>query len=74
LPATTLAGSCYGAMFYGCRMLSELRTYMTDISASGCLTNWLSGVAATGDFYCPAELTIPTGTSGIPGDWTRHDI
>jgi hypothetical protein len=47
---------------------------MTDISASNCLSSWLYNVSPSGDFYCPAELTIPTGASGIPSGWTRHDI
>ena len=74
LPATTLVNSCYYQMFQGCTILSEIRTHMTDISASTCLNNWLSTVAATGDFYCPSSLTIPSGASGIPNGWTRHDI
>lgn len=74
LPVTTLAANCYQYMFYKCTSLQEVRTQMTDISANNCINNWLGSVAATGDFYCPAELTIPTGSSGIPSGWTRHDI
>lgn len=74
LPATSLVYGCYYYMFSGCPQLQEVRIMMTDISADNCLTNWLSGVSPTGDFYCPAELTIPTGASGIPSGWTRHDI
>ena len=74
LPATVLAGNCYHRLFYNCTSLQEIRTHMTDISASSCLLRWLNGVSPTGDFYCPAELTIPTGDSGIPSGWTRHDI
>lgn len=74
LPATTLADRCYSAMFSGCTLVDVIKTNMTDISASNCTTNWLVAVSPTGDFYCPAELTIPTGASGIPSGWTRHDI
>ena len=74
LPATTLAISCYAYMFYNCTLLNKIHTLMTDISASNCLTDWLYGVAATGDLYCDQNLTIPTGASGIPSGWTRHDI
>ena len=74
LPATTLAVSCYDSMFNGCTSLNVMRTLMTDISAYNCLSNWLNGVAATGDFYCDQNLTIPTGVDGIPSGWTRHDI
>ena len=74
LPATTLADYCYQSIFNGCTILSGIRTHMTDISAYNCLRNWLNNVAATGDFYCPSSLTIPSGASGIPNGWTRHDI
>lgn len=74
LPATTLEDNSYASMFYGCINVNLMRTSMTDISATGCLTNWLGSVSSTGDLYCPAELTIPTGASGIPSGWTRHDI
>ena len=74
IPATTLVDNCYRAMFNGCTSLNYIKTLMTDISATDCLYGWLYDVAATGDFYCPAELTIPTGASGIPSGWTRHDI
>lgn len=74
LPATRLANYCYRAMFQGCQKLRELSTKMTNISATDCLADWLDGVAAQGDFYCPAELTISTGYNGIPSGWTRHDI
>lgn len=74
LPATTVPSYCYYSMFYNCTSLREIRTQMTDISAVSCLANWLYNAPAQGDFYCPAELTIPTGDSGIPSGWTRHDI
>ena len=74
LHATTLADSCYRSMFQGCTSIHLVKTYMTDISAPNCLAGWLSDVSATGDFYCPASLTIPTGINGIPSGWTRHDI
>lgn len=73
LPATILVTECYMNMFYSARNLSSVTTMMTDISASSCLSGWL-WLTETGDFYCPAELTIPTGASGIPSGWTRHDI
>ena len=74
LPATTLKIYCYGNMFKNCENVNSIKTLMYDISEPNCLSAWLSGVAATGDFYCSAELTIPTGSSGIPSGWTRHDL
>lgn len=64
----------YNSMFRNCSNLKEIRTYMKNVSGSNALGNWVDGVADTGDFYCPAELTIPEGASGIPSGWTRHDI
>ena len=74
LPATTLAFECYSSMFYGCRSLKEVRIAATSSSSS--LSRWLSGVSATGDFYCDPNATIfPTDSgSGIPKGWTRHNI
>lgn len=74
LSATTLVQNCYLYMFYGCSSVDKVITNMTDISANNCLLVWLYGVSPNGDFYCPAELTIPTGASGIPSGWTRHDL
>ena len=64
----------YASIFYGCSSLNTIRTRMTDISSRYCLQIWVQNVSSTGDFYCPAELTIPTGESGIPSNWTRHDL
>lgn len=74
LPAPTLATECYMNMFYSASNFSSITTMMTDISALNCISSWLYLVSLTGDFYCPAELTIPAGGSGIPSGWTRHDI
>jgi hypothetical protein len=74
LPATTLDYGCYRSMFSGCTKLREIRTMMTDIDFTDCIYNWVGRVNTQGDFYCSAELTIPTGNSGIPSGWTRHDI
>lgn len=74
LPAETLFDYSYYNMFANCSSLKKVTLHATDITAPYCLTNWLGGVSATGDFYCPASLTIPTGVSGIPSGWTRHDL
>ena len=74
LPATTLANNCYMSMFSGCQSLKEVRIAATK-TASRSLEEWLYGVSATGDFYCNPNATIfPTGASGIPSGWTRHNI
>ena len=77
LPAATLVNWCYCHMFYGCTNLSNITMLATDISASGCLNDWVSGVASSGTFTKEASLIqgsetgqIPTSTSGIPESWT----
>ena len=74
LPATTLAHGCYWNMFYNCQSLKEVRISATT-TATEALTGWLSGVSATGDFYCDPNATIfPSGASGIPSGWRRLNI
>jgi len=74
LPATTLANSCYKSMFQGCKNLNYIKMLATDISATDCLTNWVSGVASSGTFVKDAFLDITSGTSGIPSNWTITNI
>ena len=74
LPATTLADGCYSNMFSGCINLNSITMLATDISATGCLMDWVTNVAATGTFTKDASMTtLPTGTSGIPENWTVVD-
>ena len=75
LPATALAEFCYFNMFSGCSNLNEVRIAATT-TASFALNQWLSGVSATGDFYCDPNATIfPTDSaSGIPSGWVRRNI
>lgn len=74
LPATTLTNMCYYRMFYNCTSLNSIKCLATDISATNCLSDWVSGVSATGTFTKPSSVTWPTGTSGIPSDWTVENI
>lgn len=69
LPAKTLATECYYQMFQGCSNLNEVTAAFTTWT-SGATTNWLSGVASTGHFYCPPTLAKTTGVSYIPTGWT----
>lgn len=74
LPATWIKRACYTNMFYGCNSLSFVKCLATDISITGCTTDWLSGVSSTGDFYTPATTNWKSGTDGIPSGWMRHDV
>lgn len=70
LPASTLADYCFYRMFYNCQNLSYVKCLATDISASNCLNNWLFNVSSTGTFKKAAEVSYPSGVSGIPSGWT----
>ena len=70
LPATTLADNCYNHMFFDCTSLNKITMLATDISATDCLYNWVSGVAATGTFTKNASATYDPSTIGIPTGWT----
>lgn len=71
LPATTLLASCYWDMFKNCSKLNYIKMLATDISASNCLANWVSGVASSGTFVKNKNATWNvTGVNGIPSGWT----
>ena len=74
LPAATLVDSCYTRMFANCSKLNYIKMLATNISASGCLTNWVQGVAANGTFVKKSATTLPSGTSGIPNNWTIINV
>lgn len=75
LPATTLNTQCYYAMFLECEKLNYVKCLATDISASDCTTDWLSGVASEGTFIKAAGMTswTPDSVNGIPSGWTVSD-
>jgi hypothetical protein len=54
--------------------LNYIKMLATDISATDCLTNWVSGVASSGTFVKDLNMTtLSNGTSGIPSGWTVED-
>lgn len=74
LPAPTLSNSCYDEMFKGCSSLTQITCLATDISATNCLYNWTSGVAAAGTFIkAPGMTSWGSGNSGVPSNWTIID-
>ena len=71
LPATVLASSCYSSMFRGCTSLTSVYVDFGAWSPSNATSNWLNGVAATGEFHCKPGLdTSTTGGSTVPSGWT----
>lgn len=74
LPATTLVESCYREMFWHCSSLNFIRCFATDISATNCTYNWVSGVASSGTFIkSPLMLSWTSGNSGTPSNWVIQD-
>lgn len=66
---TPTNGADFGNMFINCQSLIKVEVHCESwVNQS----TWLSGVAATGDFYNLGGATIPTGTDGIPSGWTEH--
>ena len=74
LPATTLVDGCYQYMLYNCTRLNYIKCLATDISATNCTRNWVSGVASTGTFVKASSMTSwSTSPDGIPSGWTVQD-
>ena len=74
LPATTLEDYCYVDMFLGCTSLNSITCLATDISATRCVTQWLSNVASTGTFTKASSMSgWSIGEDGIPSGWTVQD-
>ena len=79
LPATNLAEFCYYSMFQGCSKLNYIKVRFTDWNVGGSTYEWVVGVAASGDFYCPKPgdplgLNIEYGGSYIPTGWDVDDV
>ena len=71
LPSQDLVFNCYDNMFKGCTNLNYIKMLATDISASYCLNNWVSGVSTTGTFVKHPEATWDVrGVNGVPEGWT----
>lgn len=71
LPAPTLSNSCYDEMFKNCSSLNYIKCLATNISATNCTYNWVTGVAPTGTFVEATGMSgWSAGNSGIPNGWT----
>lgn len=72
LPAEKLVNNCYINMFNSCTNLGEISMMATDVSASNCLSNWVTGVPASGTFYRNPKMLesgYKRGNSGVPASW-----
>ena len=70
LLATTLAERCYAWIFQRCSNLRYIKCLATNMSATGCLYNWVEDVAQSGTFVKSSQASWSTGVSGIPSGWT----
>ena len=77
LPATTLADYCYCNMFSGCSKLSEVKMLATDVSATDCLSYWLTsaGTNATSRTLTLSSQSIyneiKNNVSYLPNNWSQ---
>ena len=74
LKIQTLGKQGYYQLFYGCKNLNKIEMLATDVSATGCLSSWVNGVASVGIFIKSSTATWDiTGVNGIPSGWTVLD-
>ena len=71
LEIQTLGKQGYYQLFYGCKNLNKIKMLATDVSATGCLSSWVNGVASAGTFIKSSTATWDiNGVDGIPSGWT----
>jgi hypothetical protein len=68
-----LVERCYYGMFEQCNSLNKIRMLASDISATDCLTCWVTGVSQSGTFIKNSKTNFNIGTSGIPAGWEVID-
>lgn len=80
LRAPTLVLRCYQQMFAACTSLLSVTCLATDISASGCTENWMSGAKNNSacKFYKASTMTVGSGgwtrgNNGILSNWQYFD-
>lgn len=73
LPAPVLVQGCYQQMFSK-TPLTSVTCLATNISATDCLSQWMSDIKNSGTFYkAPGMTSFPTGVNGILSNWTVVD-
>ncbi len=61
----------FAQLFYSCSNLTSVRAPKVNTwGQNQAMDNWVQGVAANGTIYTPSGIDIPTGTNGIPSNWT----
>ena len=73
LPANKLVNACYTYMFCNCKKLSSVTCLATDISADGCLDNWLKNAGADISedkmLYVTSGINISSAKWNVPEGW-----
>jgi hypothetical protein len=57
-------------MFNGCTKLNNINVNFLAWNPSNATTNWVTSVASSGTFTCPADLPETYGTAYMPTGWT----
>lgn len=74
LPAPKLAKECYKQMFSDGTQITTIICLATDISATDCLSQWMTGLPSKGTFYkAPGMDGFAPGQNGIPNGWTVEE-
>ena len=72
--ASALAVRSYKQMLAGCKKLGVVTCLATNITASGCLENWMQDIKSKGTFYKSSAMnSFAAGSNGIPSGWTVTD-
>ena len=66
---TSIGDYGFGCCFYNCKPLTKVTTPNITEWDTTKFDDWLSG-CFSGTLYKPANLTIPSGDSGVPEGWT----
>ena len=73
LPAKTLVQECYRQMF-SASGITTIVCLATNISATNCLSDWVSGLPSKGTFYKAPGVNYPRNNNGIPSGWTVVEV
>ena len=71
LPGSSLQNYCYLNLLAWTSNVSAITVHFTEWTGTNSTQDWVSHVASTGEFHCPAGLdTSTSGTSRVPSNWT----
>lgn len=73
IKATPTSSAAFAYMFYGCTALKEIRTEATAWNTTYTV-DFTTGVGTNGTFYKRSDVTVPTGTNGIPSGWDVRSV